>query len=114
MTRPPLQRTRLQRFQDQAGGSLIGAWGGNWRRRSLVLLALLLGFYAGANVTALVFVGLRFRPVVVLLLVVALELLVRLRTRLVGTPAPLAWVIVDNLRIGLVYAVVLESFKLGS
>jgi hypothetical protein len=43
-----------------------------------------------------------------------LELIVRLRGRLVrGTPT-LAWMLVDNLRIGLVYAVVLDAFKLGT
>ena len=40
--------------------------------------------------------------------------IVRLRGRLVSQTPGLAWVITDNLRIGLVYAVVLEAFKLGS
>jgi hypothetical protein len=39
---------------------------------------------------------------------------VRLRSRLVADDPSLAWIVVDNLRIGLVYAVVLEAFKLGS
>jgi len=43
-----------------------------------------------------------------------LELVVRLRTRLAGDRPALGWVIADNLRLGLVYAVVLEAFKLGS
>ena len=43
-----------------------------------------------------------------------LELVVRLRTRLAGDRPPLGWVIADNLRVGLVYSVVLEAFKLGS
>ena len=43
-----------------------------------------------------------------------LELIVRLRGRLVSQTPSLAWVITDNLRLGLVYAVVLEAFKLGS
>ena len=54
------------------------------------------------------------RPVVVLLMVLGLELLVRLRTRFVGERPALAWLIADNLRLGVVYAVVLEAFKLGS
>ena len=46
--------------------------------------------------------------------VLLLELVVRIRTRVVqGRPA-LGWLVLDNLRIGLVYAVVLEAFKLGS
>ena len=54
------------------------------------------------------------RPVVVLVLLVIVELLVRLRTRFVVDRVPLIWVLLDNLRIGLVFAVVLEAFKLGS
>jgi hypothetical protein len=39
---------------------------------------------------------------------------VRLRSRLVRSEPGLGWLMADNLRIGLVYAVVLEAFKLGS
>jgi hypothetical protein len=46
--------------------------------------------------------------------VVLLEMVVRLRTRIVQGRPPLGWLVLDNLRIGLVYAVVLEAFKLGS
>ena len=47
---------------------------------------------------------------------VIVELLIRLRSNVVrtSTPVPLFWQIVDNLRIGLVYAIVLEAFKVGS
>jgi len=51
---------------------------------------------------------------VVLSVVVLLEMVVRLRTRIVQGRPPLGWLVLDNLRIGLVYAVVLEAFKLGS
>ena len=49
-----------------------------------------------------------------LLLVVLLEGLVRLRGRMVQQSPGLGWVIADNLRIGFVYSVVLEAFKIGS
>ena len=49
------------------------------------------------------------------LLVCAVETLVRLRTALAGNPGlRLAVRLLDNLRIGLVFALVLEAFKLGS
>ena len=114
MTRLPLQRTRFDGLQRRIGTALLGGFQGSWRRRSLAVLALLLGFYSGQNVTALWLERIGQRPVVVLILVVLLELVVRLRTRLVGDRPALAWVIADNLRLGLVYAVVLEAFKLGS
>ena len=110
----PLQRTRFDGVQRRAGELLFGGFRGSWRRRSLAVLALLLGFYAGENITALWLERVGQRPVVVLILVVLLELVVRLRTRLVGERPGLGWIVTDNLRLGVVYAVVLEAFKLGS
>ena len=54
------------------------------------------------------------RPVVVLIWLLVIEVVVRLRSRLVEDDPTLAWIVVDNQRIGLVYAVLLEAFKLGS
>ena len=110
----PLQCTRFDGLQRRLGGLLLGGFRGSWRRRSLAVLALLLGFYAGENITALWLERVGQRPVVVLLLVLLLELMVRLRTRLVGERPGLGWILTDNLRLGVVYAVVLEAFKLGS
>jgi hypothetical protein len=115
VTRLPLQRTRFNQVLEQLGSLLLGSLRGNWRHRSTVLLALLLGFYAGSNVT--VYVVLQIpggRPMAVLLMVLLVELIVRLRGRLVKTAPGLGWVVVDNVRLGVVYAVVLEAFKLGT
>jgi hypothetical protein len=54
------------------------------------------------------------RPVVVLTLVLIVEAIVRLRSQMVRTEPNLGWVVADNLRIGALYAVVLEAFKLGT
>ncbi|MEX0588617.1 MAG: DUF565 domain-containing protein [Cyanobium sp.] len=115
MTRLPLQRTRFNRALEQLGALLRGNLRGNWRYRSSVILALLLGFYAGSNLTAYVLVLIPGgRPMAVLAMVLFVELIVRLRGRLVTAQPGLGWVVVDNLRIGVVYAVVLEAFKLGT
>jgi hypothetical protein len=120
MVQLPRRPTRLQRFAATVVGGLRAHFAGGWARTSLRLLALLGGFYAGGNLTAYVLP--RFpggRPALVLALVVVLELVVRLRTRVLpplpdSRPAPFLWMIADNLRLGLVYAVVLEAFKLGT
>jgi len=115
VSRLPIQRTRFQRLSERLVGMVLGNWRGNWRHRSAVLLALLVGFYAGSNLTAyllLTFPG--GRPALVFTLVVLIELVVRLRGRMVSAVPGLGWVITDNLRLGFVYAVVLEAFKLGS
>ena len=98
----PLQRTRFDGLQRRLSGLVLGGFQGSWRRRSLAVLALLLGFYAGENITALWLDRVGQRPVVVLLLVLMLELLVRFRTRPVGERPGLGWVPPDNLPLGLV------------
>ena len=115
MTRSNLQPTRFNRAIERLVAQLLGNLRGNWRLRSSVVLALLLGFYAGSNLTA--FVLLRIpggRPMAVLTMVLLVELVVRLRGRLVRATPGIGWVLVDNLRIGMVYAVVIEAFKLGT
>lgn len=110
-----LQRTRFQSLSEQLGQPLLGLVRGNWRHRSAVLLALLAGFYLGGNLTSFVmplFPG--GRPALVLALVLALELLVRIRGRWLRGAPGLAWLITDNLRVGFVYSIVLEAFKLGT
>ena len=110
-----MQTTRFNRLSEALAASLRGYLRGSWRYRSVVLLSLLGGFYAGGNITTYVLVlfpgG---RPMAVLALVLFLEILVRLRGRLVRGHPSLGWVVADNLRLGLVYAVVLEAFKLGT
>ena len=115
MTRLPLQQTRVNRLQAAVAQRVAAALGNSWRDRSLQLLALLLGFYAGTNLTSVVNATIPGgRPAAVLLMLLVVEVLVRLRSRfVVGRPA-LGWLICDNLRLGAVYAVVLEAFKLGT
>ncbi len=115
MTRLPLQGTRYSRLQDGLARLLLAGLVGSWRNRSLQLLALLLGFYIGANLTTYVNAEIPGgRPMAVVVMVVVVEVLIRLRSRLVSTRPSLGWMLCDNLRIGAVYSVVLEAFKLGT
>lgn len=116
MTRTPLQQTRYAAVERRLGNALLGQVRRSWRAGSLALLALLVGYFFAQNLIALLLIRLPGgRPAVVLMIVLITELLVRLRTRLArGEERPLAWVLVDNLRIGAIYAVVLEAFKLGT
>lgn len=116
MTRTPLQQTRYATVERRLGSALLGQVRRSWRAGSLALLALLVGYFFAQNLIALLLIRLPGgRPAVVLTIVLITELLVRLRTRLArGEERPLAWVLVDNLRIGAIYAVVLEAFKLGT
>lgn len=116
MTPPPRQLTRYASLERRLGLSLLGQWRRSWRNASLALLALLVGYFLSQNLITLVIYRVPGgRPGVVLVLIVVMEVMVRLRSRLVrGEEVPLAWVMADNLRLGLTYAAVLEAFKLGT
>jgi hypothetical protein len=116
MTIPPQQRTRYAALERRLGRSLLGQLRRNWRHASLALLSLLVGYFLSQNLIALLLVRVPGgRPAVVLTLVLSMELLVRLRTRAQrAEESPLVWVMLDNLRLGVTYAAVLEAFKLGT
>jgi hypothetical protein len=115
MTRRPLQRTRYQGLTASWSRRVLGQLRNSWRAGSLALLALLVGFFMGQNVTSLLMPSVPGgRPAMVFLVVLTFEVIVRLRSRLVGDEPSLGWVVTDNLRIGLMLAVVLEAFKLGT
>ena len=112
---PPRQQTRLQRVLDQLGRNLRAQIGTRWATASTALLALLGGIFLGENLSAILLWKLTGgRPILVLGMVVVYEVLVRLRTRAVSDVPSLGWVVIDNLRMGVVFALVLEAFKLGS
>ncbi len=108
------QRTKWNNLQNKISSYLLDSFLGSWRRRSIALIALLAGFYVGSNITVYFLEQTGTRPLVVLIMVSIIELLIRLRTLVDIDDWPITWLLIDNLRIGVVYAVVLEAFKLGS
>ncbi len=109
-----MQNTRFDNLLRSIEAFLRGVFYGPWKTRSLSLISLLLGFYIGSNVIIYYLDSIGQRPIVVLLLVISVEILVRLRSNIKSLRLPNYWLAIDNLRIGFVYALVLEAFKLGS
>jgi len=115
MTGKLRQKTRLELAQRRVGGVLLTQVRRNWRGGSLALLGLLVGYFLSQNLMAVLVLRVPGgRPVVVLALVLIVEVIVRLRSQMVRREPSLAWVIADNLRLGALYSVVLEAFKLGT
>jgi len=115
MTRLPVQRTRFQAVENRLGRGALGQLRSSWRSSSMALLSLLAGYFLSQNLSTLLLNRIPGgRPLVVLAMVLLIELMIRLRSRLLRSEPPLGWVVADNLRIGATYGVVLEAFKLGT
>ena len=108
-----LQFTRFQRSVGQAVERLE-FWAVNpWRRSSLFVIVLLITFLLGSSVGTISGALDLMDPIGALLTVVIWEVMVRLRRQ---WPAPkravLARQLLDMARIGLLYGLLLEGFKL--
>ena len=100
-----IQRTRLAGLQSSWGALVRRSLSGPWWRRSTSFLLLLIGFFIGSNLPIYILNAVELRTHLAIYALIACEMLVLGRRRL-------PWL--DNLRMGFVYAVVLEAFKVGS
>jgi hypothetical protein len=111
--RPDFQQTRFQRQLVNAGDQLV-RWASNpWRRWSLQLITLLLSFSLGGVVASIAGQIGQIDPIGALLCVLTMEWAVRARGRLrrrQGDRLPLQ--LLDMARIGLLYGLLLDGFKL--
>jgi len=87
----------------------------SWRRRVALILGLTGGFFVGQIGIPLLSQLPPLSDFGALLVLVASEVLVRLRSLGANVANPsLLRQAVDNIRVGFVFSVVLEAFKLGS
>ena len=110
---PRYQQTRVQQRLIQAGDALA-QWATNpWRRLSLSLIVLLGAFGVGGGLATITGALAYFDQLSALVCVMAIELAVRLRRRLLlRTGDQLGLQLLDMARIGLLYGLVLDGFKL--
>jgi hypothetical protein len=108
-----LQQTRFHQRIDRSWERLE-RWAGNpWRRLSLQLIVLLSAFVIGTQVGAITGVVDALDPVIALLTVALIELAIRLRPALLSRDeARLRLSLLDMTRIGLLYGLLIEGFKL--
>jgi hypothetical protein len=111
-----MQNTRLSNLVSFLA-SQLQTWINNpWRRSSIWLIALLLGNFLGSAITSSAG-QLAQWDVVASLIVLTITELVSWLTYRRRNPTPLGvfgWDTLNALKLGLVYSMFLESFKLGS
>ena len=108
-----LQATQLQRSVGDCWGRL-NRWASNpWRRSSLLLIVMMSSFLIGSSVGSIAGVSGLMDPVAELITVGAWESLVRLRRSWPKrSDHALGLQIMDMVRIGSIYGLLLEGFKL--
>lgn len=89
-------------------------WAGNpWRRLSLLLIMLLSAFWMGSSINAISGAANESDPIAALICVLVIELAARSRRRLLDRPGDrLPLQLLDTTRIGLLYGLLMEGFKL--
>jgi hypothetical protein len=109
---PRFQQTRFQQRITQSG-NLLEAWAQNpWRRLSLLLIVLLSGFVVGGSIGTITGAISLFDPIGALACVLGIELAARLRGRLLAQPLKLRLQVLDMARMGLLYGLLLDGFKM--
>ena len=108
-----MQKTRFSVFYDSLNLIFLGFLKSSWKDKSLNLLSILLGYFLFANfITKFISEGkneLLMIPVIIILF----EVIIRMKPQR-NSNIYLIWMLLDKIRIGAVYALILEAFKLGS
>ena len=109
-----MQRLQSTRLQANIGEAIqrLDHWSSNpWRRLSLLALAGLIGFLFGSAITSVAGVLGQMDPVAALLVVLGAEITIR-RKRSSDPVLRLPQQLLDLGRIGFLYGLFLEAFKL--
>ncbi len=108
-----MQKTNFTRIVFKANEILFGFLSSSWKLKSINLLSVLIGYFLFANfLTKFISEG-RNELVMVPIIILIIEIIIRIKPSL-NSGLFYFWSIVDRLRIGATYAIVLEAFKLGS
>ena len=108
-----MQKTNFSRITYQLNNLFFGFLSDTWRTKSIGLISVLTGYFLFANfLTKFISEG-KNELIMVPIIMVLVEIIIRSKPSSSSKFYDL-WSIFDKLRIGAIYAVILEAFKLGS
>ncbi len=108
-----MQKTNFSRISYQLSNFLFGFLSDTWRSKSINLISVLTGYFLFANfLTKFISEG-KNELIMVPIIIVFVEIIIRIKPSSNSKFYNL-WLVVDKLRIGAIYAIILEAFKLGS
>jgi len=108
-----MQKTNFLRISSQLNNLLFGFLSDSWRSKSIGLISVLTGYFLFANfLTKFISEG-KNELIMVPIIIIFIEIIIRIKPSSNSRFYDL-WSVIDKLRIGAIYAVILEAFKLGS
>ena len=108
-----MQKTKFSKITNQLNNLFFGFLSDTWRSKSINLISVLTGYFLFANfLTKFISEG-KNELIMVPIIIVFIEIIIRIKPTLTSKFYNL-WSIVNKLRIGAIYAIILEAFKLGS
>ena len=108
-----MQKTNFSKITNQLNNLLFGFISDTWRSKSIGLVSVLTGYFLFANfLTKFISEG-KNELIMVPVIILFIEIIIRTKPSSSSSFFYL-WSVVDKLRIGAIYAVILEAFKLGS
>jgi hypothetical protein len=108
-----MQKTNFSRIAYKLNNLFFGFLSDTWRTKSIALISVLTGYFLFANfLTKFISEG-KNELVMVPIIIVFIEIIIRIKPSS-SSKLYYIWTVVDKLRIGAIYAIILEAFKLGS
>ena len=108
-----MQKTKFSRINDQFSNLLFGFLTSTWRSKSINLISILIGYFLFANfITKFISEG-KNELIMVPIIILIIEIIIRLRPSSKSSFF-IFWSVIDKIRIGATYGIILEAFKLGS
>jgi hypothetical protein len=108
-----MQKTNFSRITYKVNNLLFGFLSNTWRSKSIALISVLTGYFLFANFLTKFITEGKNELIMVPIIIVLLEFIIRIKPSSKSKFFDL-WSVIDKLRIGAFYAVILEAFKLGS
>ena len=108
-----MQKTNFSKITYQLNNLFFGFLSNTWKTKSSGLISVLIGYCLFANfLTKFISEG-KNELIMVPIIIVFIEIIIRIKPD-ESSKFYYLWTVVDKLRIGAIYAVILEAFKLGS
>ena len=108
-----MQKTKFSNINDKFNNLLFGFLSSSWKSKSINLITVLSGYFLFANfITKFISEG-KNELIMVPIIILIIELIIRIKPSSKSKLFYL-WSIVDKIRVGATYALILEAFKLGS